>query len=90
MKIYENQVIILPLGFKIHKDQHNHHFRIYMEDNTIKLAVRRKSVKIGNAIRVRNIKENTRFKNCTIFFEGTLTEDTIIPFGIHKAFIYKK
>lgn len=54
----------------------------------ISMANRRKTLKIGNAIRLTDLKEDTIFKDCRVFIEGSLTADGIEPYSKHKCFIY--
>jgi len=83
---YENQTVVFPMNMK---------FRAGTEDMDheitgcyIAMRNRRDTLKMGNAIRIRKLEEDTTFKDCTIYMEGTLTMDRIIPVAIHKCFIY--
>lgn len=83
--IYENKVVVLPIGMKI-----NNHFNHRIDTCKMKIVPRRKTLKIGNAIRINNLKEDTTFYNCIIFTEGTMTGNGIVPYEKHKCVIYFK
>jgi len=82
---YENQTIVFPMGMKLQAAEVELHHSA--NSCSFKLKNRRHTLKIGNAIRMKDLKEDTTFKNCTIFLEGTLTHQGIIPLSIHRCFV---
>jgi len=84
--LYENQTVVFPMGmkFKTGKGELNH----TLNGCKLKMRNRRDTLKIGNAIRIRQLKEDTTFESCTIYMEGTLVKNRIIPVAIHECFIY--
>jgi len=82
---YENQTVVFPMGMKLQAAEEELHHHI--NNSTFKMKNRRHTLKIGNAIRMKDLKEDTVFENCTIYLEGTLTNQRIVPLSIHKCFV---
>jgi len=88
---YINQTIVFPMGMKTNANADKglgleHCFdgcRFYMQN-------RRKTLKLKHAIRMKELSEETTFKDCTIILEGTMTPDLIAPYAIHKCWVYAK
>jgi len=88
---YENQTVVFPMGMKINANttkEPNYH--LHFETCKIKMQNRRKTLKAGNAVRLKRITEDSTFNNCTILLEGTLTADAIEPFAKHRCLAYVK
>jgi len=83
---YENQTVVFPMGMKFRAGTEDMDHEI--TECNFKMENRRKTLKMGNAIRITKLTEGTLFKNCTIYLEGTLTMDRVIPAAIHNCFIY--
>ena len=80
--IYENQVIVLPMGAKLTGQIHFNDCVLYVQN-------RRKTLKIGNALRVNRLNDGDIVRDCKIVSEGTMFNvQKIIPFNIYKAVIY--
>ncbi len=87
---YKNEVLVFPMGMKTNSNLtkspcYYHKF----ESCKFKMSNRRKTLRIGNAIRMKNLTEDCNFDDCTIFLEGTLTSDGIIPYSLTNSFIYR-
>ncbi|MBJ8090263.1 hypothetical protein JDS76_26100 [Bacillus cereus] len=80
--IYENQVLVFPIGMKVNANPNKTpSYKLELKNSFIKTNKgRRDTLKIGNATRLRKITEDTIIDNCVIYFEGTLTADSVIPF----------
>jgi len=83
---YENQTVVFPMGMKFRAGTKDMDHTI--NNCTFKMRNRRDTLKMGNATRIRQLTEDTTFENCTIYMEGTLVMDRVIPVVIHKCFIY--
>ncbi|MEC2708133.1 hypothetical protein P9Z39_20995 [Bacillus thuringiensis] len=80
--LYTNQVLVFPIGMKVNAN-HNKTpcYKLELKNSLIKIDKgRRDTLKIGNATRLRKISEDTIIDNCVIYFEGTLTADSVVPF----------
>ncbi|TYS91935.1 hypothetical protein [Rossellomorea aquimaris] len=83
MKTYKNQVLVLPMGMKVNANKSKSpNYEILIKNSCISMENRRKTLKIGNAIRLKAFNEDTTIENCRLFFEGTMTSDGIIPCSV--------
>ncbi|MGO4219531.1 hypothetical protein AB4Z03_26870 [Bacillus sp. YAF12_1] len=80
--IYENQVLVFPIGMKVNANPNKTPcYKLELKNSFIKGGKgKRDTLKIGNATRLRKISEDTIVDNCVIYFEGTLTADSVVPF----------
>jgi len=83
---YENQTVVFPMGMKLQAAEKELHHSI--NGSTFKIKNRRHTLKMGNAIRMKDLREDTVFENCTIYLEGTLTHQGIVPLSVHKCFVW--
>ena len=84
--IIENEIIVLPIGFKSTG-------KLNIQDSKVKgIFNRKKTLKNKNAIRIRRLQENTTLNNCVIFLEGTMVigreVTTIQPKSKYKSLVY--
>jgi ribosome-interacting GTPase 1 len=85
--LFKNQTVVFQLGMKVNANLLKQPcYKIHIQDSNIIRSNRRKSLKATTAKRIRTISEDTTFDNCTIYLEGTLTADRVVPWG-REAFI---